>query len=117
MEPMGCLCFSFLQCALSVRSIFLVVASLTEIETNGLLVLPRCGPIRCGFGLVCAHVLTLDSRGALADSRGALAVVMSQPCGRTGWLAGWLAGWLLTWLAGWLLTWLAGWLAAGWLAG
>ena len=39
--------------------------------------------------------VTLDSRGALADSRGALAVVCHNHCffvefGKAGWYAGWL---------------------------
>jgi hypothetical protein len=56
MEPMGCLCFGSLQCALGVRSIvcawcvqhFLCVASLTEMESMGCLCF---GILQCALGV------------------------------------------------------------------
>ena len=80
MAPMGCLCFCILQCAVDVRNI----SCCCESDRNGT------------NGFLERWFVTLDSRGALADSRGGLAVVISQPllCCRVleRWLAVWLAG-------------------------
>ena len=51
--------------------------------------------LRVRRGILERWLVTLDSRGALADSRGALAVVCHNRCLFVEcWNAGWYAGWL-----------------------